>query len=516
MKTRKLLLMFLVLALAVGSVFANGKKETVIDETKPVKIVFLLDQTSSEMKPDGEVKKIIDERFDVDIQSWSLDTKKFYDQLNVRFAGGEMPDVFIADSGKLPDYVDGGILHELPIEVIRAKAPNYAACVDATDPDIWNAMMYNGVNYGISNPMSVYPMAVYWRKDWLDNLNLAVPTTIAEMERVLLAFVNDDPDGNGKNDTAGMGERAFNAVFGAYGLRVATGNKPGFKVEEMQLNEEGLPYFPYIDSDAKEVLELLNRWYNLGILDKEFVTGENHGGYAWLSHSFMNGRIGCTVAQVSHYLFGPDTSNPENWGTCMKEFKGLCPDGDIVIGPAPIGPYGESGTEGWARAGKQCVFTQKAFDDPRKIDRILAMLDAYYSDMDYAVLATYGIKDNHYKETDNGLLRLKDGVEIRQEGILQVSFGNTIPFANFTRKGAEDFSRSVTDKGYFRLSIPSTTEFTNAIATLDTLTEQAYFDIITGSKPLAYFDVYVERFLKSGGASALEAVQTAYKKTLGK
>ena len=70
------------------------------------------------------------------------------------------------------------------------------------------------------------------RQDWLDNLGLEAPRTWDEMVAVAEAFVKEDPDGNGKKDTAGLAERAFGAVFGAYGLRCVTGGKPGFKVEE--------------------------------------------------------------------------------------------------------------------------------------------------------------------------------------------------------------------------------------------------------------------------------------------
>ena len=113
-----------------------------------------------------------------------------------------------------------------------------------------------------------------------------------------------------------------------------------------------------ISISCKEALTLLNRWYKLGILDKEFVTGENHGGYTWYSHSFMNGRIGVTCAQPSHYFVqSDDVTDPNNLGRRMKEFKALNPEGEVVIGPAPIGPRGDSGTEAWANIGNNCYST---------------------------------------------------------------------------------------------------------------------------------------------------------------
>ena len=271
-------------------------QESQTEETKgePVEMEWLVGQTSAEVDDNAEVVKMIEDRFNIDLKAWYVDSNKFYENLNVRFAGGEMPDVLVIDNlSLLPTYVDGGIIGELPIEEIREKAPNYTKVADANDDGtLWSTMIYNGKNYGVTNPMDAVPMAMFWRKDWLDKLGLEVPETLDDYEKVLTAFVEEDPDGNGKKDTAGLAERAFGAVFGAYGLRCVTGGKPGFKVEEMQLGEDNVPFFPYIHPDAKKALAKLHDWYEKGIVDKEFITGENHGGYTWLSHSFMNGKIG--------------------------------------------------------------------------------------------------------------------------------------------------------------------------------------------------------------------------------
>ena len=305
-----------------------------------------------------------------------------------------------------------------------------------------------------------------------------------------------------------MAERTFNAIFGAYGLRCVTGAKPGFKVEEMQLGEDGVPFFPYIRPEAKEVLALLNDWYNRGLIDKEFITGENHGGYNWLSHAFMNGQIGVTCAQPYHYLTAStDTQDTGNYGICMKEFKALNPDGDIVFGPAPIGPDGKSGTEGWNKTGRLTVISTKCAEDPRKVDAFLAMLDAYYSDPDYARLVNYGIEGKHFAKTDYGNIRLMEGTELRQEGVLQVDFGSTAYFAENVDATKTKFGHEVTGNGYWRYNVPACEEFSSVIATLDTLTEQAYFDMITGTKPIDYFDTFVEQFNAAGGAAAEKAVQ---------
>ncbi len=489
------------------------KETTAAENQEPVTLTWLVGETSSEVDDNAEVVKMIEERFHIDMKAWQVDAKNFQENLNVRFAGGEMPDVLVVNNlSLLPTYVDGGIVGELPIEVIREKAPNYAKVADEYDDGtLWSTMIYNGKNYGVTNPMDAVPMAMFWRKDWLDKLGLEVPKTLDEYEEVLTAFVEQDPDGNGKKDTAGMAERAFNAVFGAYGLRCVTGGKPGFKVEEMQLGEDNVPFFPYIHPDAKLALAKLHDWYEKGIIDKEFITGENHGGYTWLSHSFMNGRIGLTCAQPYHYLnTDRDLTDEKTWGVCMRELKGLDPDAEIVIGPAPVGPDGKSGTEGWNLTGRLTCLTTQAASDPRKVDAFLAMLDAYYADMEYAKLANYGLEGIHFEQTPDGPVRLMEGVELRREGVLQCDFGSTVTFAKNVTPEKTEFGHKVTGNGYYRFNIPPVQEFSDVIATLDTLTEQAYFDMITGTKPLDYFDTFVEEFKKAGGEAAEKAVQEAY------
>lgn len=486
---------------------------------EPVQMSWLGSQTTAEVDDDAEVVKMIEERFNIDLKGFYVDPNNFQDNLDVKFAGGEMPDVMVVGSpAALATYIDGGIIGEIPIEVIREKAPNYAKTADQYDDgSLWTTMIYKGKNYGVSNPMSQIPMAMFWRKDWLDKLNLEIPETLEEYEKVLTAFVEEDPDGNGRKDTAGIAERAFGGVFGAFGLRcvTGTGTSSGFLVDEMQLGEDNIPFFPYIRPEAKEALTVLHDWYEKGIIDKEFITGENHGGYAALSHSFMNGHIGLTSAQPYHYFqYSNDINNEENWGVCLKELLEVNQEADVVPGPAPVGPDGKSGTEAWGMVGHLTCLTTKAADDPRKVEAFLAMLDAYYMDMDYAELVNYGLEGKHFTKGEHGRKRIMDGIELRKEGILQVDFGNTVLYAENLASEKTQYGKDITGNGYYRFNAPPVEEFSDVIAALDTLTEQAYFAMITGEKPIEYFDTFVEEFKKAGGETAEKAVQAAYAEKL--
>ena len=122
---------------------------------------------------------------------------------------------------------------------------------------------------------------------------------------------------------------------------------------------------------------------------------------------------------------------------------------------------------------------------------------------------TYGIKDVDWKETPYGPVRLTDGKEARRKGIIQFGYGNTAVFAAQARQAQDSFGKSVTQHGYPRILVPNVPEFSNCIATLDTLTEQAYYDMITGTKPMSYFDTFVQEFKAAGGEAAEKAIREA-------
>ncbi len=518
MNKTKFLSVILATMLLLSTVTGCGSKTnttngTVNNETPPI-MEFLPNANAIYIDDDAEIVKMIEQRFNIDLKSWQLDPKKYNEQLAARMAGGEMPDVVtLSDMSLIAQLIEGGMIHEMPLDLIKEKAPNYYRITqEYDDGSMWTQLMFDGKNYGMPHPMATYPMAMYWNKKWLDAVGKEVPTTLEEYEDVLTAFVENDPDGNGKRDTAGMAERSFAAVFGAFGLRCVTGAKTGFKVEEMQLGEDNIPFFPWTRPEAKQALEVLRRWYQKGILDKEFITGENHGGYTWLSHAFMNGRIGLTSAQVNHYYAGNSVNGPQ--GVCAKEFYALNPDGEIVTGPAPIGPNGKSGTEAWAKYGKLTFLTSKAFEDPRKVDAYFEMVEAYYTDIEYAKMVRMGIEGKHYEKTEDGYKALVDADTLRREGIILVDCDVTMPYTITTEPKTIEFRNKIAPKGYFRFNTPAVPEYKENITTLDTITEKAYTDIITGVKPLDYFETFVEEFNKAGGLEVEKAVQEEYAKRL--
>ena len=321
-------------------------QESQTEETKgePVEMEWLVGQTSAEVDDNAEVVKMIEDRFNIDLKAWYVDSNKFYENLNVRFAGGEMPDVLVIDNlSLLPTYVDGGIIGELPIEEIREKAPNYTKVADANDDGtLWSTLIYNGKNYGVTNPMDAVPMAMFWRKDWLDKLGLEVPTTVDELHDVLYAFRNEDPNGNGLKDEVPLFDRA------------------GWKMPEEYLYlwdtsttfypRDGKMTFEPLEENFKTGVKGMIQWYEEGILDPEFFTrgssardtllSGNLGGctHDWVSAGNYNTSLADAIPGFEMVPFAPPADQNGNVKERVSRYPGagwgissMCSDPETVI-----------------------------------------------------------------------------------------------------------------------------------------------------------------------------------------
>lgn len=84
------------------------------------------------------------------------------------------------------------------------KMPNYKRMLEEY-PIIDKLCKVNGKRYRIGKMANVLPNhTIVIRKDWLDNLGLSIPETPEELLEICRAFTEDDPDGNGKDDTWGI------------------------------------------------------------------------------------------------------------------------------------------------------------------------------------------------------------------------------------------------------------------------------------------------------------------------
>lgn len=113
------------------------------------------------------------------------------------------------------------------------------------------------------------------RQDWLDKLDLEAPRTWDELAEVAEAFVNQDPDGNGEDDTIGIlgpgNADHMNAVggnqFGLDPLFSCYQSYPHYWLE----GEDGKVEYGSVRLETKSALENISKLYTDGLIDPEML-----------------------------------------------------------------------------------------------------------------------------------------------------------------------------------------------------------------------------------------------------
>ena len=470
------------------------------------------------VKDDAPIKKIMEEKFNVKFNMIYVDTSKYEELMNLRFANNEIPDVFTAKNiNMLTNWANQDLLAEIPEATIKKYAPNIGKEIDsykAIDANVWKIGQVSGKSYGIlaHNADFVYPSPVIWRNDWLANLEIKkLPETLEEFETALYKIAKEDPDKNEKNDTYGLSANGFFAIYGTSGYWPTFWNKVGTEV-----------VWGGIQPEIKEVLKLFNKWYKDGVIDPEFVTGENQGGYWAISHGFVNGRLGMTT-RGSYYHWNYPYYEGDLGGDNYQDFTNIQPKtASYDFGRPAISSNGKTGMGIGGVLAYFTVFGEQLNEDNEKLARILKILDTLASDYDLYLTAKYGVEGKHWEYTKENEPMAKEDVVDALGGQDAIGAGNAfLPWQSMdlyrkTRPFHFTFADKVVSYEKYGNAIPVGLPSTSKYQTdLDKLQDQTFMKIITGDQSIDTFDTFVEQWKKLGGDQLTKEANEWYKSVSG-
>ncbi|WP_426445991.1 extracellular solute-binding protein [Paenibacillus sp. S-38] len=153
---------------------------------------------------DGPIKLAIEKAVNAKLNVQWVSNNIYAEKLNITLASGNLPDYIMINnpfSSTFRTMVQQGAFWDLTPFI--AEYPNISKGISKT---AWETTkMADGRTYGIPRPRPEDSESFFIiRKDWLDKLGLQVPATTEELQAVMKAFVENDPDGNGKKDTTAL------------------------------------------------------------------------------------------------------------------------------------------------------------------------------------------------------------------------------------------------------------------------------------------------------------------------
>lgn len=216
----------------------------------------------------------LEDACNVDVE-WQQISADWDQKKPAMFASGEIPDILVcatADS----DYVQYNGLFEDLKPLIEQYAPNLQQFFKDKPEAEALATTMEGKIFGTPKYQSVWPNTngtMYINQEWLDAVDMEVPTTWDELEQVLIAFKEKDPNGNGQADEIPMdfnggfnSAYGLNQLLGCTGLQLSSNNPQGYFAEDGQVKNY------YVDERFKRVCQFAQKLWSQGLINPEAIT----------------------------------------------------------------------------------------------------------------------------------------------------------------------------------------------------------------------------------------------------
>ena len=530
---RVLSLCLMVLLLASASAFAEGGFEKFDPPVELTAVMLLADGIQFE-EGDSIDNNIWTRGYEDDLgikvsYLWAVPLTEYLTKLNVAISTDVLPDIIRIPANHLrlfKQLVDTGVATDMTDIYEQYAAPFTKEMVAADNGVAFDQVTVDGrlmaLPYIAGN---VDPASMLWiRKDWMDNLGLEAPKTIDELVALAKAFKENDPDGNGVDDTFGLVlEKTLWGGFGAL-----TGFTEGFGAYYngwVEL-EDGTLGYGAIQPQMRDALESMAKIYADGLLDPEFSVKDSNK----LAEMTTAGTAGLVYGQ--HWIpFWP-----------LQSTKDANPDSDWVPFPIPTvdgspakpmvnGSAGDvfvinstcKNPEAVMRLydyffAKDCALAGDTFDpefhadDTRKYNRYqYAAVSTTYPLQNYFI--HQGVM-KYFNENDETMLEnYWVGDNIGQNQKYQA--GDNTFWMTHAWSGATG-AFSVIDQyvqngqllvnGYIKADTETMTE---KGATLEKMREEIFTKIIMGVEPIEAFDTFVVNWKNMGGDDITAEVNAA-------
>jgi putative aldouronate transport system substrate-binding protein len=238
------------------------------------------------------------------------------EQLNLMIAAGEdLPDVIewnwvTTYPGGPQKAIDDGVILNLN-DVIDKYAPNLKAFLNA-NPNYDRMVKTDDGNYYVfpfirGHDKLLYSQGLMIRKDWLDELNLAPPTTIDEWYTVLKAFKERKNCPAPFTQVWTNNQRMFVESFGIL---------KGFYIGA----NDGQIHFGQIEPGYRDWMNTMAQWYREGLIDPDIASIQT----SQQNQKMTAGTAGATVASVGSGM-----------GTWTNSVRPSNPKYEIMALPSP-------------------------------------------------------------------------------------------------------------------------------------------------------------------------------------
>lgn len=413
------------------------------------------------------------------------------EKLNLLLSSSEKVDLF---QGAWDDYASKGVI--IPINELLDDYGSHIKEV-FTEDDWKSVTDKDGNIWGIPASRAYVAYPTYVRADWLDKLGHSMPSTVDELEEILKAFKEKDPDGNGQDDTIPLATDLASLRQGMLGGFIAGEYGYSNWIDPADNKVKPVEMHP----GYKDFLAKMAHWYKEGYIDKEAFTKDDAPSL------LRTNRVGAVIKWYSRV-----TLNQPN---LIKTF----PEMDYQIAEGITGSEGMLQTT--TRLNSSALLISRKAEHP---EAAIKFIDWVYQDISNWLTAVRGVegKDWKWQDRENLIYELisndkKYGAEFASSQLVDLRFNasTTSPetammvdyfinkmFLFDTAKSTIDYN-IIYDQAQLLNKVPNK-------ADLQRLLDEESIKFIMGARPLSDYDAFIDELMKAGMDAWIEEMTGQY------
>ncbi|ALS27227.1 ABC transporter substrate-binding protein [Paenibacillus sp. 32O-W] len=351
---------------------SSGQPPEQSKEEPPLDLTIMVPAFNTELPgEDSPVLKALEAYTNTNITMQFVPNSSYPDKMNITLASGQLPHIMVADraSASFINAARNGAFWELGPYL--KDYPN----LSQANPIVLNNSSIDGKTYGIYRGRVLGRMGVTLNADWMKKLRLELPKTIDEFYNILKAFKEDDPDGNGKDDTYGIVVTKYAGPWDIMQVWFGAPNKWGE-------GADGRLVPTHMTPEYKEALKFFRKLYEEGLVNEDFAVMDS----AVWNDPFVNGQAGAFVDVAD---------NARRLDGAMQEKYGKRDEPYTAVYQAPAGPKGQRDMPTSGYSGVLAV-SKSAVKNEEQLKRVLDFLDKL-NDVEMQTLLSYGVEGRHYE-----------------------------------------------------------------------------------------------------------------------
>jgi putative aldouronate transport system substrate-binding protein len=479
---------------------------------------------------DNEFTRMFQEALNVKFEHAFEVPASAYDQkVNLLISSNDIPDFLRVTEAQFKIMAESDMLEDMTSIYQNYASPRLKEVFKEFGPTFIKKVTPNGKLLGIPSTVPAHDQdAVIWiRRDWLKKVGIDLPDviTMADVEKVAKAFVEQDPDQNGKKDTFGI-QSTSNFVTSSVTNNTLDIFFTAFKSfpKIWQKDASGNIVYGSTTPETKQALAKLREWYAAGLIDKEFGTIKPDQFAKDLSAGKAGIATGNTFLPLKAFPDSVKNDPKADWNAYML----VAPDGKYYARqPNPMGSI---------------YVVKKGAKNPEAIVKVINFLADLDNNLDPKAKKPYSDSPgtNWSVRPIQVLFRFKDTVKNRFQRFQDAAAGKIkkeqLPptdvkiFEDYS-KGFEALKASPADWAYVLyqyvggkivlnpLNVEVYNQYYGLTKTMETkwvnlskLENEAFMRIIIGDAPLDYFETFVSEWKKQGGDEVTKEVVAEVKK----